>query len=669
MPNIKINAISVKITSDKGLLGKTIQLEEGLNVIRAENTSGKSSLVNAFLYALGLEMLLGKSGIACLKPCLKSEGEFNGQPYKVLESYVQVELDSLSRGPITVQRQIVGEKDNKLVDVFFGKTITSQEPNLQKKSFYVHDPGSAQREAGFYTFFADYFDLELPKVPKFKGNDVPLYIECIMPLMFIEQIRGWGGILATQPKVYGIRNVAKVAVEYLLNLDIFENEKKREEIQAEHQVLKGEWKQLVNKLETIALSINGTAENIPTTISTEIESTASIFFLEDETPIPVDEYLVKERELLDVEDSSSFSPSKEVLGEELSNNQDKLIFERARLSKIRNDLAAENNTRIQLKDRMGFVKKDIDRNRDAIKLKKFGSDVEANLASDICPTCQQKIEDTLIPCDSPVMDIESNLSFLKTELDAAKILHEACSKKINQLEAMFTSQKKIVSDLQALIRDMKNDVSDSNAVSVAKLREQIQRSERIGKIENARDDFNNEFQKFYELARLYTENRKRFSELPEEFFSEEDRDKLDSFSKQFAKDMEAFGYRSAPIHELYISDDSYRPERTGFEIAFDSSASDNIRIIWAYTLALLQVSNSYNTNHWGFCFFDEPEQQNMKDASSDAFYSQLGKMNTSNCQIIVTTSAKKEDIASWLTGIDSNFIECGDLVFTSFLLS
>ena len=44
---------------------------------------------------------------------------------------------------------------------------------------------------------------------------------------------------------------------------------------------------------------------------------------------------------------------------------------------------------------------------------------------------------------------------------------------------------------------------------------------------------------------------------------------------------------------------------------FDSSASDNIRGIWAYTVALLQVSMSKGGNHPGVLIFDEPVQHSI----------------------------------------------------------
>ena len=56
---------------------------------------------------------------------------------------------------------------------------------------------------------------------------------------------------------------------------------------------------------------------------------------------------------------------------------------------------------------------------------------------------------------------------------------------------------------------------------------------------------------------------------------------------------------------------SLLPTIDGFDMKFDSSASDGIRVIWAFTMALLQVSVEKQGNHPGIIIFDEPAQQSI----------------------------------------------------------
>jgi hypothetical protein len=228
---LHINAFRVTLATNRGPYGATVLFGNGLNVIRAENTSGKSALMNGMLYALGLEILVGKRGVEATKPVLYSTGDYDGQSFNVLESFVEIEIANASGEVVTVRRYVAGDMDTKLIEVVHGPIVTGRQKNQHRvESFFVGIEGAAQRERGFHHFLAEFLKLELPHVKRFKGEDVPLYVECVASLMFIEQIRGWGGIQATLPQSFGIRNVAKLAVEYILGLDVIENEKRRIQI-------------------------------------------------------------------------------------------------------------------------------------------------------------------------------------------------------------------------------------------------------------------------------------------------------------------------------------------------------------------------------------------------------------------------------------------------------
>ncbi|EOH73423.1 hypothetical protein [Enterococcus malodoratus] len=75
------------------------------------------------------------------------------------------------------------------------------------------------------------------------------------------------------------------------------------------------------------------------------------------------------------------------------------------------------------------------------------------------------------------------------------------------------------------------------------------------------------------------------------------------------------------------------PEADGFDLKADSSASDNIRTIWSYTLSLLKISNMYNGNHLGFVIFDEPKQHSIHEKDMIEFFNQA--MLFHNNQIII----------------------------------
>lgn len=86
---------------------------------------------------------------------------------------------------------------------------------------------------------------------------------------------------------------------------------------------------------------------------------------------------------------------------------------------------------------------------------------------------------------------------------------------------------------------------------------------------------------------------------------------------------------------------------------FDSSASDNIRGIWAYTVALLQVSMSKGGNRPGVLIFDEPVQHSIVPNDMKAFLDSIVKMGK-RCQVIIGITVKDSDTQKNIDMIDED---------------
>ncbi|HDX9050238.1 TPA: hypothetical protein ROW14_002593, partial [Yersinia enterocolitica] len=110
----------------------------------------------------------------------------------------------------------------------------------------------------------------------------------------------------------------------------------------------------------------------------------------------------------------------------------------------------------------------------------------------------------------------------------------------------------------------------------------------------------------------------------------------------------SFGYDRSNLDYIKISRQTLRPELDGYDIVADSSASDYIRIIWSYTLALMELGAEFEkVKHSGFVVFDEPRQH---EANKKSFNSLLGKSSSMaqlGGQVIVATSISTEDLVSF----------------------
>ena len=112
---------------------------------------------------------------------------------------------------------------------------------------YVHSPNSAVNQKGFHAFLEKFLHLELPIVPASDGNQRKLYLQLIFSCMFIEQKHGWGDIFSGIPFL-GIKDSKKRVLEFILNLDTINTEKKKEENRLEEARIKAEWAIIVKEV-------------------------------------------------------------------------------------------------------------------------------------------------------------------------------------------------------------------------------------------------------------------------------------------------------------------------------------------------------------------------------------------------------------------------------------
>ena len=80
----------------------------------------------------------------------------------------------------------------------------------------------------------------------------------------------------------------------------------------------------------------------------------------------------------------------------------------------------------------------------------------------------------------------------------------------------------------------------------------------------------------------------------------------------------------------------------GYDLKFDSSASDHIRGIWAYTIALQETSLGYEGNHPNLMIFDEPNQHSIIDRDMRSFLSKVKSLNN-EVQTIIGFTMKNLD--------------------------
>lgn len=651
---LKIRALKIEINTTSGLFGTEHKFEDGLNVIRGDNTSGKSSLFQSIIYGLGFEELLGGKNEKTMQSVLKDQVEFpRDTRHNITQSFVYLEIEN--KEIITIKRSVASStRKSQLIDVYYGALLTGENETLESRQMWVHDAGGASDELyGFHLFLTEFLGLNLPEVVTAKGDLHNLYLQQIAPAFIIEQKTGWSDFFATMP-YFGMRNTEQRVVEFLLNLDVFENEKRKQQLSSNKQNINNRWQNLFTKFQNLADRSGGKLiglENNPSIINNY--GGIYISLIRDDKPITLSDLnAIQKAELAAFETQQTVTVGNNLNKNEiaLSKLNDKLNQVSLNFELLSPELNFDKEKLKQYEKQILAVQDDLRKNKGALKVNKMGGDLPTTTAKNICPTCEQDLKDSLLPSDiqQVPMRIEDNISYLDSQERMIKVYIEGQQKIINEKENKLKDYQTVALEVRQQIRNLKKElVQDERLPSVIEIEKRIDLKRKVeffNKVLESlvplRDDLKN-------LSSEYEKILNSESNLPKDFFSALDRQKLSTLKDNFIQLLKVFNYQSKPFEAIRISTDTYLPvaQKTDAEqfynIKFDSSASDFIRCIWAYTTALLKTSITYDTNHPKLLVFDEPKQQDMSKDSFRKFLIELS--NFKEQQVLLFASFENSD--------------------------
>jgi len=620
--------------------------------------------LNAILYGLGFEILFGKKGVEGLTPVLTEELMHGSKLISVLESYVELEISNNQGKTITIKRYIRSEYDNRLVLVTDGARLTEADGvQGQYESYYLHDPGSAQYERGFHKFLAGFVGWDLPIVSTYKETEVPLYMDCIFPLFFIEQKRGWSNLQATTPTVFQIKNAQKLAVEFVLSLDVSEISKQKQEIQNRKVHHKAEWEDLEKELKLITSAHNGIIRNYPGHQVTLIKQDEMPFIAmkDGEDWIPIEQYLVKLRDSvhnlrseIDLTDDA-IDQNEQI--KQLQETKESLFSKQLRIDSLQYSKNQEANTIRSLEERTKRLEVEIKNNRDIAKLEGFGAIIQSEIVKGECPTCHQAISEILLkqPLGQEYLTVEETIAFLGQQKEACSILLKQSEKMLDVRRKEMAESENEIDSLRTKIRDINSDlIQGADLPKVSLMRELIEKEQFLKRLELMQEQFEERIIKLIDLTEAWKNILEDQSKLPKDMFSKNDKEKLLELGNIFKNNVNKFQFSSKITTGIEMSNENYRPIIDGFHLGSGSSASDNIRIIWAYMLALQEISERFQCNHIGVSFFDEPGQHAIAKESKEEFYNQIKQMDLSSNQIIIATSEEEYTLNTMLKNVPCN---------------
>ena len=536
-------------------------------------------------------------------------------------------------------------RDSKLISVYHAEMDKIGEAILIEDT-YVHMPNSAVNNQGFHQFLEKFMHLELPKVPATDGTQRKLYLQLIFSCMFIEQKHGWADLFSGMP-ILGIKDSKKRVLEFVMNLDTLSNEKKKEGLKSEETRIRREWELLVRDIINACTRETCDLVGIPIkpSVLTKIDLTG-IHILKNKENIQ--DYIIKlKKEYSEIERiKPKVVDNFEDLQEELNETENDIVSYEADMKWLREHILQEKASIQVLNSNLEIINTDLRNNKDAARLRELGSELNCLASKDICPVCHQHIPDSLLPVVEGIniMSIDENIRHLSAQkemLEYAKESHiqnkKEMDEKLQVLQGKIFTLRRLAKALRSDLYAVDDNLSEALVYKKIELQTKIDHLEGLIKyVEKQKESFENLSNKW----KTYLQSKK---ELPQNKFSVVDYKKIKLLRNNFVFNLENYNYKSViDKTEISISEDNYLPVIEQFDMKFDSSASDNIRGIWAYTVALLQVSMSKGGNHPGVLIFDEPVQHSIVPNDMKKFLDsivQLGK----NCQTIIGITVKDSD--------------------------
>ena len=670
---LKINRLKIKITATN----KVYQFDEcfssGLNIIASDdNTRGKSSVLIAIYYCLGFEEIIGGLNEKVLTSAYKNQIEDKDTSWPVLESGAYLEISN-GTDEITIYRSAKHEtRDSKLVTVYFSKLDYIYNVDTTSEDYYVHMKFAATNRSGFHTFLEKFLQIELPLVPASDGVDRKLYLQLVFAAMFIEQKNGWSGIYSGMLYL-AIKDAKKRVTEFILALETFENERKRNQLLNKERYQKEQWKNLFAEMRVFQSSAQCYVKNIPQIpeiLPEKFEKNVAIVRMVGDN-VGIDEWISQLQEEHD---------TLKTVRPRVIDNYDELQNELQEVEKV----IEENNNEIhtiqqelnittrkiqEINKNLDVIKQDITNNKDAKKLKILGSNLGAESFQGRCPVCNQKIQDSLLPVqhDTNVMSIEETINHLTAQKEMFELAYEYQTNRKQQLSTALDNIRNVQMKLYRLAKSLRRDLySVDEDLSETIIYKRMSIEHKIQELEDFKNKISNIVDRFKDLSVNWKKLLQEKAQLPEKGFNDKDRTKLTELKKNFICNLQDYEYTSiSNVRAIEISDDNYLPVIDNFDMKFDSSASDNVRAIWAYTMALLQTSEKCGGNHPGLLIFDEPAQHSIGAVDTKAFFDSILNLGD-NCQVIIGITINNADIREVISEIGEekcNVVNIGEKAF------
>lgn len=642
---IHISKIEVRGHAEAGEFFGALNLSPGLQVISARNAYGKSLAVKAIAWCLGLEPIFGNADNDPIRlpEAVREDLELLGHvKSQVLSSECSITIRDDSGRQLDITRSIKGG-DPSVVEIreteLDGKV---RESKLQTRKLTMRDA-----HGGFQRFLFEWLKWPRIDVPTNRPGGSEIYLENLAPLFYIDQNEGWSNIQALQIGRYGQQEIGEIAVEYLLGaIDALKARISRLQASQRESELKDSARLIAEQVTDAVMrrgwriewSSHGSLKGIISRwderklrqalredASVDIEGRWKDINLRTNT---LREALTKQP----IDQSNASAP--------VAASQKAI-----ELKEQRHTLNRDLHTLRSQFEQASILLESLDHRvlsaSDLLRYKKTGI---GRLDQLECPTCHRDMDADLFGLTAQSVDsVAAHIEALKRDRDLMR-------KNLDSLSANIKTTSANIEEVDADLRDAERALMTVTS-AVGPIREQLaatasdltaaeREMERLEDAGKEIDDLQASIDKWIADARIFD------SAI---LSSQDVENRRGAFIEALKTYLIALGHsavRSDNAQQVSL-DDEYVPFMARTRLRALGSASDQSRLVAAYSLALAATSQEKGGQHPGFLVLDEPLQQNPDDSHKELFFTFLEKQ-------LAQQSKFQTLIFTWLSDVEIN---------------
>jgi len=257
------------------------------------------------------------------------------------------------------------------------------------------------------------------------------------------------------------------------------------------------------------------------------------------------------------------------------------------------------------------------------------------------------------------MGLEENITFVDSQIELYEASLRDGSARIEDFQARYNASKDELAERQHELRALRQALIQPSASPTRAIIEEIVRKQSLmNRLVSTQQIIDGLVDELRLIASEWMNFQQELKLLNRDDLTEKDLHKISRFEKLVQDHLGSYGFKSFQPNEIHLSKDNLRPliytiidsEIVEKEINFEISASDAIRLKWAYYLSLLSVSKECAANHCGLVIFDEPGQQEMEAPSLRALLEWASGGLLEDQQLIIATSEPYESLNASLQG-------------------